>query len=45
MICHSPGSMARTLPHLKANDIIDYTVNCVRKIPSELYEELVHHME
>ena len=41
----SPGNMLRNFPHLKAKDIIDYTVNCVRKIPGELYEELVHHME
>ena len=41
----SPGNMLRTFPHLKAKDIITGTVNCVRKIPNDLYEELVHHME
>ena len=41
----SPGNMLRNFPHLKAKDIITGTVNCVRKIPNDLYEELVHHME
>ena len=42
---NSPGNMLRNFPHLKAKDIITGTVNCVRKIPNDLYEELVHHME
>lgn len=41
----SPGSMLRNFPHLKAKEIIQGTINCVRKIPNDLYVELVHHME
>ena len=45
MESNSPGNMLRNFPHLKAKEIIQGTINSVRKIPNDLYEELVHHME
>lgn len=41
----SPGNMLRNFPQLQAKKVIEGAVNCVRKIPNELYEQLVHHME
>lgn len=41
----SPGKLLRSFPPLQAKEIIALTVNLVRKIPSDLYEELVHHAE
>ena len=41
----SPGKLLRSFPPLHAKEIIALTVNLVRKIPSDLYEELVHHAE
>ena len=44
-ICGSPGKLLRSFPPLQAKEIIALTVSLVRKIPSDLYEELVHHAE
>lgn len=41
----SPGNMLRNFPQLQAKKVIEGAVNCVRKIPNETYEQLVHHME
>lgn len=41
----SPGNMLRNFPQLQTKRVIEGAVNCVRKIPNELYEQLVHHME
>lgn len=44
MFC-SPGKLLRSFPPLQAKKIIELTVSLVRKIPADLYEELVHHAE
>lgn len=44
-LSHSPGKLLRSFPPLQAKQIIAGTVNMVRKIPADLYEELVHHAE
>ncbi|KAK3179029.1 hypothetical protein OEA41_001168 [Lepraria neglecta] len=41
----SPGKLLRSFPPLQAKKIIELTVSMVRKIPADLYEELVHHAE
>ena len=41
----SPGNMLRTFPQLKAKKVIEGAVNCVWKIPNDVYEQLVHHTE
>ena len=41
----SPGNLLRSFPPLQARKLVDLTVSFVRKIPDDLYEELVHHAE
>ncbi|MCJ1455954.1 hypothetical protein MMC28_006311 [Mycoblastus sanguinarius] len=41
----SPGKLLRSFPPLQAKKTVTLTVSLVRKIPAELYEELVHHAE
>lgn len=41
----SPTKLLRSFPPLQAKPIIDLTVSNLRKIPADIYEELVHHAE
>ena len=41
----SPGKLLRSFPPLQAKKTVALTVSLVRKIPVDLYEELVHHAE
>ncbi|KAL8694869.1 MAG: hypothetical protein Q9218_000533 [Villophora microphyllina] len=41
----SPTKLLRSFPPLQAKPIIDLTVSNLRKIPANIYEELVHHAE
>lgn len=41
----SPTKLLRSFPPLQAKKIIELTLNWVRKIPVDVYEELVHHAE
>lgn len=41
----SPNKILRSLPALDAKEIIALTVLIVRKIPDNLYEELVTHAQ
>ncbi|KAL8781385.1 MAG: hypothetical protein Q9213_006040 [Squamulea squamosa] len=41
----SPTKLLRSFPPLQAKLIIEITVSNLRKIPAEIYEELVHHAE
>ena len=43
--CNSPGNLLRSFPPLQARKLVDLTVSFVRKIPDDLYDELVHHAE
>jgi cell cycle arrest protein BUB2 len=45
MILSSPTKLLRSFPPLQAKKIIELTLNWVRKIPVDVYEELVHHAE
>ncbi len=42
---HSPTKLLRSFPPLQAKTIIELTLNWVRKIPSDVYDELVHHAQ
>lgn len=42
---NSPTKLLRSFPPLQAKTIIELTLNWVRKIPADVYEELVHHAE
>jgi cell cycle arrest protein BUB2 len=39
----SPNKLLRSFPPLEADKVISLTVSFVRKIPDELYGELVDH--
>ncbi|KAL8677962.1 MAG: hypothetical protein Q9186_005660 [Xanthomendoza sp. 1 TL-2023] len=41
----SPTKLLRSFPPLQARLIIEITVSNLRKIPADIYEELVHHAE
>ncbi|KAI4163868.1 MAG: hypothetical protein LQ342_002641 [Letrouitia transgressa] len=41
----SPTKVLRSLPPLQAKLVIEITVSNLRKIPPDIYEELVHHAE
>ncbi|KAL8802215.1 MAG: hypothetical protein Q9182_003935 [Xanthomendoza sp. 2 TL-2023] len=41
----SPTKLLRSFPPLQAKIIIEITVSNLRKIPADIYEELVHHAE
>ncbi|KAL8672504.1 MAG: hypothetical protein Q9168_003042 [Polycauliona sp. 1 TL-2023] len=41
----SPTKLLRSFPPLQAKLIVEITVSNLRKIPADLYEELVHHAE
>lgn len=43
MFSCSPSKLLRAFPPLHAKPIIDLTVSNLRKIPADVYEELVHH--
>ncbi|KAL8737894.1 MAG: hypothetical protein Q9181_001266 [Wetmoreana brouardii] len=45
MASPSPTKLLRSFPPLQAKPVIDLTVSNLRKIPVDLYEELVHHAE
>ena len=45
LISYSPTKLLRSFPPLQAKKIIELTLNWVRKIPVDVYEELVHHAE
>lgn len=42
---YSPTKLLRSFPPLQAKLIIEITVSNLRKIPADIYEELVHHAE
>lgn len=41
----SPTKLLRSFPPLQAKLIVEITVSNLRKIPADIYEELVHHAE
>lgn len=41
----SPTKLLRSFPPLQAKLIIEITVSNLRKIPADVYGELVHHAE
>ncbi|KAL8657218.1 MAG: hypothetical protein Q9226_002135 [Calogaya cf. arnoldii] len=41
----SPTKVLRSFPPLQAKLIVEITVSNLRKIPADIYEELVHHAE
>lgn len=41
----SPTKLLRSFPPLQAKLIVEITVGNLRKIPADIYEELVHHAE
>ncbi len=43
-IC-SPTKLLRSFPPLQAKLIVEITVSNLRKIPADIYDELVHHAE
>lgn len=45
LISVSPGKLLRSFPPLDAKRIIGLTVSMARKIPDDLYEEMVHHAQ
>ena len=42
---HSPTKLLRSFPPLQAKLIVEITVSNLRKIPADIYKELVHHAE
>lgn len=41
----SPTKLLRSFPPLQAKLIIEFAASNLRKIPADVYEELVHHAE
>ena len=44
-VIRSPTKLLRSFPPLQAKLIVEITVSNLRKIPADIYEELVHHAE